>query len=69
VDGGLTINRLTMLGWNAINIALLVLLIIRQRGKGASAWNERIKGVFSLGAYAYVAWSLLVVLGLPLFFG
>jgi len=68
-DGGPTINRLTMLGWNAINIALLVLLIIRQLGKGAQAWNERIQGVFSQGAYAYVVWSLFVVLVMPLFFG
>jgi hypothetical protein len=68
IDGGPTINRLTMLGWNVINIALLVVLIIRQLGKGAQAWNERIKGVFSQGAYAYVVWSLFVVLVMPLIF-
>jgi len=67
LGGGLTINRLTMLGWNVINIALLVLLVIRQRSS-AQAWNERIKGVFSLGSYAYVAWSLFVVLVMPLIF-
>jgi hypothetical protein len=69
LNGGLTINRLTMLGWNVINIALLIWLVIRQLRRGASAWNERIQGVLSLGAYAYVAWSLLVVLVLPLVFG
>jgi hypothetical protein len=68
VGGGPTINRLTMLGWNVINIALLILLIIRQRDGGAQAWNERIKGVFNLGAYSYAIWSLLVVLVLPLVF-
>jgi hypothetical protein len=69
IDGGPTINRLTMLGWNVINIALLIVLIVRQRGGGEQAWNERIQGVFSQGAYAYVVWSLLVVLALPLVFG
>ncbi|MGW8250299.1 MAG: hypothetical protein ACWGO1_06625 [Anaerolineales bacterium] len=68
VGGGLTINRITMLGWNVINIALLTLLIIRQLGRHLSAWNERIKSVFSLGAYAYVIWSLFVVLVMPLVF-
>jgi hypothetical protein len=68
MNGGLTINRLTMLGWNVINIALLIWLVIRQLRRGTSAWNERIQGVFSLGAYAYVAWSLLVVLVMPLVF-
>jgi hypothetical protein len=68
VGGGITINRLTMLGWNVINIAVLVMLILRQLGKGEQPWNERIKGVFSLGADAYVAWSLLVVLVMPFIF-
>lgn len=69
IDGGPTINRLTMLGWNVINIALLIVLIIRQLGKGAQAWNERIQAVFSQGAYAYVVWSLFVLLVMPLIFG
>jgi hypothetical protein len=68
VEGGITINRLTMIGWNVINIALLVLLILRHLGKGEQPWNERIQGVFSLGAYAYVGWSLLVVLLMPFIF-
>ena len=68
VEGGITINRLTMIGWNVINIALLVLLILRQLGKGEQPWNERIQGLFSLGAYAYVGWSLFVVLVMPFIF-
>ena len=68
VQGGFTINRLTILGWNMINIALLVLLIIRQFSKGMQAWNERIQGVFSVGTYLYVGWSLFVVLVMPLIF-
>jgi len=68
VGGGITINRLTMLGWNIINIGLLVLLILRQLIKSEQSWNERIQELFSLGGYAYVAWSLLVVLVMPFIF-
>jgi hypothetical protein len=68
VDGGPTINRLTILGWNIINIGLLVLLLIRQFARGEQPWNERIKGVYSVGAYLYVGWSLFVTLVMPLIF-
>jgi hypothetical protein len=68
VEGGLTINRLTMLGWNIINIGLLALLIIRQFARGEQPWNERIKGVYSVGAYLYVGWSLFVTLVMPVIF-
>jgi hypothetical protein len=68
VQGGFTINRLTMLGWNVINIGLLLLLLVRQYARGDAPWNERIKGVFSVGTYFYVVWSLLVVLVMPLIF-
>ena len=67
--GGLTINRLTTIGWNVINIMLLGQLFLRQVSKGETLWNERIQGLFNLGAYAYVGWSLLVVLGMGLIFG
>ena len=68
VGGGFIINRMTMLGWDIINIALLVVLLVRQWRKSEQPWNERIKGVFSLGAYAYVGWSLVVVVAMPLIF-
>jgi hypothetical protein len=66
--GVITINRLTMIGWNVINIALLVLILIRLLRSSAQPWNERIKGVFSLGAVFYVSWSLFVLLVMPLIF-
>ncbi len=68
VAGVITINRLTMIGWNAINIALLVLILIRLLRRSAQPWNERIKTVFSLGAVFYVSWSLFVVLVMPFMF-
>jgi hypothetical protein len=68
LEGGFTINRMTMLGWNIINIGLLVLLLFRQFAKGDQPWNERIKGVYSVGAYLYVGWSLFVTLVMPVIF-
>ncbi|RPI86720.1 MAG: hypothetical protein EHM41_07545 [Chloroflexi bacterium] len=68
VTGAITINRLTMMGWNVINITLLVLILIRLLGSSAQPWNERIKAVFSLGAVFYVSWSLFVILVMPLIF-
>jgi hypothetical protein len=66
--GVITINRLTMIGWNVINIALLVLILVRLLRRSAQPWNERIKTVFSLGAVFYVSWSLLVILVMPFIF-
>ncbi len=68
VTGAITINRLTMIGWNVINIALLVLILIRLLISNAQPWNERIKAVFSLGAVFYVSWSLFVILVMPFIF-
>ncbi len=68
VTGAITINRLTMIGWNVINIALLVLILIRLLKSNAQPWNERIKPVFSLGAVFYVSWSLFVILVMPFIF-
>ncbi len=44
MQGGFTINRLTMLGWNVINIALLVLLIIRQFSRGIAGVERAHQG-------------------------
>jgi hypothetical protein len=30
-EGGITLNRLTIIGWNVINIGILALLLLRQR--------------------------------------
>jgi hypothetical protein len=66
--GVVTINRLTMIGWNIINIALLVMMVTRLLRSSALPWNERIKAVFRLGAVAYVTWALFVILVMPFIF-
>ena len=66
--GAITINRLTMTGWNVINIALLVMLIARLLLDRPGPWNEHIKAVYSLGAWMYVGWTLFVTLATPFIF-
>lgn len=63
-----TINRLTMTGWNVINIVLLVMMIVRLLARGSQPWNERIKSVYSRGAVAYVGWAVLVIVLMPFLF-
>jgi hypothetical protein len=66
--GGITINRLTIIGWNSINIGILILLIIRQIKSDQDTWVERLRGVFSIGANAYLIWTLFLILVVPLLF-
>jgi hypothetical protein len=68
VTGAITINRLTLIGWNTINIALLVLILIRLLRTSLQPWNERIKAVFGLGAVCYVSWGLIVIVVMPFIF-
>jgi hypothetical protein len=68
VMDGITLNRTTIIGWNIINVVILVALIITQFRKSASGWHERLQSVFSKATAAYLVWSVLLILLLPLFF-
>ncbi len=68
VGGGISMNRMVVIGWNTINIGLLVAIIARQFRSGDQAWDRRIKSVFSLGAYAYTLWAIFVILSVPILF-
>ncbi len=65
---GITLNRLTIIGWNIINIAILGFMIYTQFRKLDSPWHERLQNVFSRATTAYLVWSILLVLALPLIF-
>ena len=66
--GGLTINRTVIIGWNLINIGLLVYLIVALlRGKLAG-WLPATWRTTRYGMIAYVAWSALLLLALPWLF-
>ncbi len=64
----ITLNRLTIIGWNIINIAILGFMIYTQFSKQASPWHERLQNVFSKATTAYLVWSIFLVLALPLIF-
>jgi hypothetical protein len=65
---GITLNRLTIIGWNIINIAILGFLIYTQFRKQESPWYERLQNVFSKATTAYLIWSIFLILALPLIF-
>jgi uncharacterized membrane protein len=64
----ITLNRVTIIGWNLINIAILVVLIYTQFARQTAPWHERLQNVFSKATNAYLIWSLFLVVALPLIF-
>lgn len=68
VLGGLTINRTAVIGWNSINISLLVMLIYRQLRYGRENWIKYMHDVFRVGINTYLAWALLMIIAIPLLF-
>lgn len=68
VEGGITMNRLTIIGWNSINIGILVLLIYKQFKDGLEQWIDSLQSVFSRGTIGYIVWMLFVTLAIPLLF-
>jgi len=67
-EGGMTINRLAVIGWNAINIGILITLIVKQFKDGQERWVESLQKVFSLGTNFYVIWGVFLVVAIPLLF-
>jgi hypothetical protein len=57
----LTMNRLTVIGWNVINIALLGLFLYRQIRYGLARWIESSQVVFRMGMVAYAIWTVLLI--------
>jgi hypothetical protein len=68
IAGGLTINRLTIIGWNIINIGILLWLIYKQFKDGQKRWIVSLHSVFSQATNAYLVWGLFLVIILPLLF-
>ena len=67
--GGLTMNRLTIIGWNTINIALLCFYLYGQIRGGLDRWVASSQAAFRVGMVAYAAWTLFLLLAVPLVFG
>lgn len=67
-QGGMTINRLAVVGWNSVNICLLGVMAFRLLSKGQQSWSERMKATFSTGTSAYLAWTMVMILVSPWLF-
>jgi hypothetical protein len=66
--GGLTMNRLTILGWNIINISLLLMITVQILRSTKDQWINKMHSIFSFACGCYVTWSLFLLLALPWFF-
>jgi hypothetical protein len=67
VLGGLTMNRLTILGWNTINIGILISLLIKQIRR-KQPWIDSIQRTFNKGSLAYLCWAVFLIVAVPLLF-
>jgi hypothetical protein len=65
----LTPNRLTFIGWNVVNIGLLLLVLLLQARARAGRWPNGLYRAYSAGTVAYAAWTLFVILAIPWLFG
>jgi hypothetical protein len=65
----LTPNRLTFIGWNVINLGLLLLVLFYQARAKAGQWLPEFYRAYAAGTVAYAGWSLAMILALPWLFG
>lgn len=65
----LTPNRLTFIGWNVINLGLLIFILYTQARAKAGQWLQGLFRAYSLGTVAYTVWTLAVILLIPWLFG
>jgi hypothetical protein len=65
----LTPNRLAFIGWNVVNIGLLLLVLLLQARAGEGRWLKRLYRAYSAGTVAYALWTLAVILAIPWLFG
>jgi hypothetical protein len=65
----LTPNRLTFIGWNVINIGLLLLVLLLQARADAGQWLRGLHRAYSAGTVAYAVWTVAMILAIPWLFG
>ncbi|MBX3016100.1 MAG: hypothetical protein KF832_31550 [Caldilineaceae bacterium] len=65
---GFTPNRVTVLGWNVLNIGLLTRLLVRQWQSTPQQWLTTLYGTFALGAKLYCTWAVIVIVVIPWLF-
>ena len=65
----LTPNRLAFIGWNVVNLGLLLLVLLLQVRPKQGEWVRGLHRAYSIGTVAYVVWILVVILATPWLFG
>lgn len=65
----LTPNRLAFIGWNVVNIGLLVLVLVLPARAGEGRRPDGLYRAYGIGLVAYAAWTLIVLLAIPWLFG
>jgi hypothetical protein len=65
----LTMNRLMIIGWNTINIGLLVYLLVNQIRRVRETWAESLQRTFAAIVPTYTLWALFIIIAIPLLFG
>ncbi len=65
---GFTPNRITVIGWNVVNIGLLAVLLYRQARATEATWPLEMWRTFAQAALIYPVWGLILLVGLPLVF-
>ena len=64
-QGGLTPNRLTVIGWNVVNLVALSVLLLRQLRAGREGWVRALHVAIAHGLALYALWSAFVLVALP----
>jgi hypothetical protein len=67
VEGGWTANRVTVIGWNVINIGILVTIALNLLRPKSEDWTDAPKRVFGKAAIVYIGWALGLMILLPVF--
>jgi hypothetical protein len=65
---GLTMNRLTVIGWNTINLSIFLSIIYFQLRGGLQNWTRRFHVIFSRAAFLYAFWCIFLIIAIPLFY-
>ena len=61
-------GNLTVIGWNVINISVLVHLLYRQVRDGQAAWLQSTQATARLAMIAYIGWTVFLILAIPWLF-
>jgi hypothetical protein len=65
---GMTMNRLTVIGWNTINLSIFLSIIYLQWRRGTQDWTSRLHLIFNRAAIFYAFWCILLIIAIPILY-